>query len=213
MFLNQAAWALIGVVLAAWTVAAGWAVLSARARQRRADASARLARRLGRMIDDAPALPMVVRADGRIEGPARLATWFGFDAMPGYLSELDAGADGGDGPQRAVGLDEYQLSQLSDAVRRTQKTAAPFALTLALAGTGKALAVRGHLADPQISPGGAALVWFFDFTQSEEELRRLRAETAAARATSRGVAPSTGSTSSVPKFTTSGPLRPPTART
>jgi len=181
MFLNQAAWALIGLLLAAWTVAAAWAVLAARARQRRAEASARLARRLGRMIDDAPALPMVVRADGRIEGPSRLAGWFGFDAMPGYLSELDASADG-TAPSRSGGLDEYQLSQLSDAVRRTQKTAAPFSLTLSLAGTGKALAVRGHLANPQISPGGAALVWFFDFTQSEEELRRLRAETAGARA-------------------------------
>jgi hypothetical protein len=80
MFLNQAAWALIGLLLAAWTVAAAWAVLAARARQRRAEASARLARRLGRMIDDAPALPMVVRADGRIEGPSRLAGWFGCDA-------------------------------------------------------------------------------------------------------------------------------------
>jgi signal transduction histidine kinase len=177
MFLNQAAWALIGLLLAAWTVAAAWAVLAARARQRRAEASARLARRLGRMVDDAPALPMVVRADGRIEGPPRLAGWFGFAAMPGYLSELDASAQGTD-----RGLNEYQLSQLSDAVRRTQKTAAPFNLTLSLAGTGKVLAVRGHLANPQISPGGAALVWFFDFTQSEEELRRLRAETAGARA-------------------------------
>ena len=177
MLLNQAAWALIGLLLAAWTVAAAWAVLAARARQRRAEASARLARRLGRMVDDAPALPMVVRADGRIEGPPRLAGWFGFDAMPGYLSELDASAQG-----TGRGLNEYQLSQLSDAVRRTQKTAAPFNLTLSLAGTGKVLAVRGHLANPQISPGGAALVWFFDFTQSEEELRRLRAETAGARA-------------------------------
>jgi signal transduction histidine kinase len=181
MFLNQAAWAMIGVLLAAWSVAAAWAVLAARGRQRRADASARLARRLGRMIDDAPALPMVVRADGRIEGPARLAGWFGFDAMPGYLSELETSANGSD-----RGLDEYQLSLLSDAVRRTQKTAAPFLLTLSLPRTGseagRALGVRGHLADPQISPGGAALVWFFDFTESGEELRRLRAEAAAARA-------------------------------
>lgn len=182
MFLNQAAWAVIGLLLAAWTVAAAWAVLAARARQRRAESSLRLARRLGRMVDDAPALPMVVRADGRIEGPARLAGWFGFDAMPGYLSELDAMGEGRGHGSSGRGLDEYQLSLLSDAVRRTQKTAAPFRLTLALRGTGKALGVRGHLADPQISPGGAALVWFFDFTESEEELRRLRAETAGARA-------------------------------
>ena len=177
MFLNQTASVLIALLLAAWTVAAAWAVLAARARQRRADASLRLARRLGRMIEDSPALPMIVRADGRIEGPARLAGWFGFPAMPGYLSELDASSDGSE-----RGFNEYQLSLLSDAVRRTQKTAAPFNLTLTPRGTGRSLGVRGYLADPQISPAGAALVWFFDFTESEDELRVLRAQTAGARA-------------------------------
>jgi signal transduction histidine kinase len=177
MVLTQTALVATALLLAAWTVAAAWAVLTARARQRRAEASQRLARRLGRMVEDSPALPMVVRADGRIEGPARLAGWLGFAAMPGYLSELDAGADGGD-----RGLDEYQLSLLSDAVRRAQKTATPFRLTLTPRGTTRALGVRGHLADPQISPAGAALVWFFDFSESEEELRQLRAQTAAARA-------------------------------
>eukprot|EP01037_Dinobryon_pediforme_P016903 gene16903-17090_t len=179
MSFAQAVWPLIALLIAAWTAAAASVMLTARARQRRAEASQRLARRLGRMVEDAPALPMVVRADGRIEGPARLAAWFGLDAMPGYLSELDSG----DGTNAGgAGFDEYQLSLLSDAVRNTQKTAAPFRLTLTARGSGRALGVRGHLADPQISPAGAALVWFFDLTESELELRRLRAETAAARA-------------------------------
>ena len=177
MVLNQATLAVIGLLLAAWTIAAAWAVLSARAQQRRAETAMRQARRLGRMVEDSPALPMVVRADGRIEGPARLAGWFGFAAMPGYLSELDAGHTGSTG-----GFDEYQLSLLNDAVRRTQKTAAPFTLSLTPHGTDRTLGVRGHLADPQISPAGAALVWFFDFSESEAELRALRAETAGARA-------------------------------
>ena len=171
--LNQTALVLIGLLLAAWTVAAGWAVLAARARLRRAEASQRQARRLSRMIEESPALPLLVRADGRIEGPSRLAGWFGFDAMPGYLSELD-------GHDR--GLDEIQLSQLSDAVRRAQKTGAPFRLALRTRGSGRSLGVRGHQADPQVSAGGAALVWFFDFSDSDEELRRLRSETAEARA-------------------------------
>lgn len=182
MFLNQAAWVVIALLLAAWTVAAAWAVLAARARQRRADASLRLARRLGRMVEDSPALPMIVRADGRIEGPARLAGWFGFAAMPAYLSELDTSGGSAESGGPESGFDEYQLSLLSDAVRRTQKTAAPFRLSLTPRGTGKSLGVRGYLADPQISPAGAALVWFFDFTESEDELRVLRAETAGARA-------------------------------
>ncbi|MFC4295357.1 PAS-domain containing protein [Novosphingobium tardum] len=172
MILSQTALALIGLLLAAWTLAAAWAFLSARRRERRAEASQRLTRRLSRMIDEAPALPLLVRSDGRIEGPARLAAWLGLDAMPGYLSELDAGTKG---------LSEFQLGELTTAVRRTQKTAAPFKLVLTPRGSRRSLALRGHLADPQVSPGGAALVWVFDFSDSEAELRRLRDETSAAQ--------------------------------
>ena len=114
------------------------------------------------MIEEAPALPLLVRADGRIEGPSRLAGWLGLDAMPGYLSELDGGEKG---------LEEVQLSQLSDAVRKAQKTGTPFELALTPRGGQRSLGVRGHLADPQVSPGGAALVWFFDFSDSVAELR------------------------------------------
>ena len=173
MVLPPFALVLVALVLAAWTLGAAWAVLSARVRLARAEATQRLARRLSRMIEEAPALPLLVRADGRIEGPSRLAGWFGFDVVPGFLSELDAGEKG---------LDEVQLSQLSDAVRKAQKTGAPFELALTPRGGKRSLAARGHLADPQVSPGGAALVWIFDFTESVAELRRLRAEAASARA-------------------------------
>ncbi|MFX8723700.1 hypothetical protein ABTM71_19745, partial [Acinetobacter baumannii] len=78
-------------------------MLSARAKLRRAESGQRQARRLSRMIEESPALPLLVRADGRIEGPSRLAGWFGFDAMPGFLSELDA---------EGRGFDEVQLSLL-----------------------------------------------------------------------------------------------------
>jgi hypothetical protein len=47
----------VALLLAGWTLAAGWAVLAARARVRRAEAAERLARKLTRMVDEAPALP------------------------------------------------------------------------------------------------------------------------------------------------------------
>lgn len=171
--LNQTVLVLIGLLLAVWTVGAGWFVLEARRRARRGEAVQRQARRLARMIDESPALPLLVRADGRIEGPSRLAGWLGLEAMPGYLSELDAGERG---------LDEVQLSKLSDAVRRAQKTGAPFRLALTPRGGTRSIAAHGHLADPQVSPGGAALVWFFDFSESETELVKLRTETSNAKA-------------------------------
>ncbi|WP_374419047.1 sensor histidine kinase [Novosphingobium arvoryzae] len=178
MTLSPLALTVIGLLLAAWTMAAAWAVLSARQRERRAEASQRHAKRLARMVDESPALPLLVRVDGKIEAPQRLANWLGLDAVPRFLTELDGGRiDGGGG-----GLTGEQLAQLTEAVRRTQKTAAPFRMVVTPRGSKRSLALRGHLADPAVSPGGAALVWVFDFSDSESELVQLRAEAASARA-------------------------------
>ena len=168
MILSETALVLIGLLLAAWTLCASWLVIRARERTRRAEGSRTAVRRLSRMIDEAPALPMLVRADGKLEAPPRLALWLGLDAMPGYLSELDAGDRG---------LEGAQLAELTEAVRRTQKTATPFRMAVTPRNSRRSLALRGHLADPQVSPGGAALIWVFDFTESEKELGALRADT------------------------------------
>jgi len=173
MELDQSALALIGLLLAAWTLGAAVLVLLARGQARGAEAARNAAKRLGRMVEDSPAVPLLVRADGRIEAPERLAAWFGLDAVPEFLSELDAGTGG---------LATEQLAELEEQVRATQKTAAPFRMVVTPRGTTRSLAVYGHLADPQISPGGAALVWFFDFSDSQSELSMLRTEAAGARA-------------------------------
>lgn len=172
MELSPTALVLLALLLAAWTFGAAWLVLSAQGRVRQARAARITARRLTRMIEDSPAVPLLIRADGRIEGPPRLAAWLGLDELPGFLSELDSGE---------AGLEPGDLEQLRDAVRRTQKTAAPFSLTLTPRASGKSLCLRGHLADPAVAANGAALVWWFDFTDSQGELARLRAETERAR--------------------------------
>ncbi len=170
MTLGPTQMALIGLLLAAWTLAAAWALLAARGREKRAEASQRLVRRLGKMVDESPAIPLLVRADGRIEAPQRLANWLGLEAVPQFLTELDGGRiDGGGG-----GLTREQLAELTEAVRRCQRTANPFRLVVTPRGSKRSLALRGHLADPSISPGGAALVWVFDFSDSESELVQLR---------------------------------------
>lgn len=172
MTLDQSSLVLIGILLAAWTLVAGWSILSARVREKRAEVGQRHAKRLARMVDESPALPLLVRVDGKIEAPQRLANWLGLEAIPQFLTELDAGDKG-------LGAD--QLAELTAAVRRTQKTAAPFRMVATPKGSRRSLALRGHLADPQISPGGAALVWVFDFSDSESELVQLRAEASRAR--------------------------------
>src|SRR6478609_6541781 len=104
---------LLGLLLAGWTFGAVWLVLAAQNRARQAKAARGTARRLTRMIDDSPAVPMLVKADGKIEAPERLAAWLGLAQLPGFISELDGGE---------TGLTADDLEQLRDAVRKTQKT-------------------------------------------------------------------------------------------
>ncbi|QWC57928.1 PAS domain-containing protein [Erythrobacter sp. 3-20A1M] len=164
---------LIGLLLAAWTVGAAWLMIRAGNRTREAGKSRSAARRMARMLDEAPAIALLVRADSRIEGSDRLARWFGLDRLPDFLGELAPGDD--------RGLSDDQLAELTENVRRTQKTATPFRMALTVPGSQRSLALRGQLADPQVSPGGAALVWVFDFSESETELSRMRSETARAK--------------------------------
>lgn len=173
MELSPITGAVIGVLLAGWTFGAAWAVLWAADKARRAEGSRRAARTMARMIEEAPAIPMLVRADGRIEVSDRLASWLDLDKPPEFLSELAAGP--------GKGLTETQLRELGEHVRVTQKTAAPFRMVATQPGAQRSLAFRGTLADPQVSPGGAALVWVFDFSENEAEMARLRAEAHRAR--------------------------------
>ena len=68
---------LLGLLLAGWTFGAMWLVLAAQSRARQAKVVRSTARRLSRMIDDSPAVPLLVKSDGKIEGPQRLAAWLG----------------------------------------------------------------------------------------------------------------------------------------
>ncbi|GMM93888.1 PAS-domain containing protein [Qipengyuania sp. MTN3-11] len=173
MDISPALLVMVGLLLAGWTVAAGWLMIRASTRVHAAEATRKSARRLARMIEEAPAVPMLVRADGRIEGPDRLANWFGLERMPEFISEL-----GGEGVR---GLSENQVEKLTAAIRRTQRTAAPFHIAVTPPGSLKALAMKGGLADPAVSPSGAALIWVFDFTETEGELALLRDEATRAK--------------------------------
>lgn len=168
---------LIALVLAAWAVGAAMVVLRANRSVKRAKAMRTSLKRMQTLLDVAPALPLLVRVDGRIEAPDKLARMLGLAAMPKYLSELAAPA----GKAKVGGLAQAQIDQLWSKIQATQKSAAPFRMAINLPNSQRSLALYGTLADPQVSPGGAALVWVFDFTESHAEMARLRA--AAARAT------------------------------
>ncbi len=173
MDLSSTALALLGLLLAAWTAGAAWLMIAAGARSKGADAARRTARRLNRLLDEAPTAALLVRSDGRLEGSERLAHWLGFEQLPQFLSELAKHPD--------RGLTAEQLDELTEKVRLAQKSAAPFRMAVTLPGSSRSLAMRGSLADPQVSPGGAALIWVFDFSESELELGRMRKEAARAK--------------------------------
>lgn len=173
MELTSTALALLGLLLAAWTFGALWLIVAATGRSRASRGARSAVRRLTRMIEDSPAIPLLVRSDGKMEGPDRLASWLGLDHLPEYLSELDNGNGG---------IAEDDLAELREAVRRVLKTAAPFRIELTPRGSGRTLAVHGQLADATIAPGGAALVWWFDFTDSQAELAQLREDAFNSRA-------------------------------
>lgn len=173
MDLGSTALALLGLLLAAWTAGAAWLMIAAGARSRGADAARRTAKRLNRLLDESPAAALLVRSDGRLEGSERLAHWLGLEELPQFLSELSKHPD--------RGLTEEQLDELTRKVRLAQKSAKPFRMAITLPGSSRSLALRGSLADPQVSPGGAALVWVFDFSESELELAQMRKETARAK--------------------------------
>lgn len=177
MDLSPLSLVLIALVLAAWAVGAAMVVLRANQSVKRAKAMRTSLKRMQTLLDVAPALPLLVRVDGRIEAPEKLARMLGLTSMPKYLSELAAPA----GNPKGGGLAQAQLDQLWSRIQTTQKSAAPFRMPINLPGAQRSLALYGTLADPQVSPGGAALVWVFDFTESHSEMARLRA--AAARAT------------------------------
>ncbi|MEZ5679764.1 MAG: PAS-domain containing protein [Erythrobacter sp.] len=165
--------AIVGLLLALWTATAVWVMLRASGREQKSVSSRKAALRMARMLEESPAIPVLVRTDGRIEAPDRFARWLGLAKVPEFLSEL-ADLDGS-------GLSEAQVEELTRKVRRTQKTARPFRMSITVPGSRRALAMNGTLADPAVSPSGAALVWVFDYSESQQELTQLREDAARAQ--------------------------------
>ncbi|RVQ68970.1 PAS domain-containing sensor histidine kinase [Croceicoccus ponticola] len=165
---------LLGLIMACWTAAAAWTLFTVRRRSLTSRKDRLRLLRMVRMMDEAPGLPMIIRADGRIEASDRIADWFGLETLPRTIHDL-AGSD-------ARGVSVAEIDDLWQHCRRTLSSAAPFRLMLHPHAKGHALSVTGHLADPQISRGGAVLVWIIDASDSANEIARLTDDAAKAHA-------------------------------
>lgn len=165
--------ALIGILMALWLVGAAVAIWIGLSMRNQAAQVLRQSVRLGRLLETAPAFPVVVKSDGRIEAAERFARMLGLDEPAGSLAEL--------GGRDNAGLGQKDLAELEARVRETQRTGKRFTLNLAINGSDRRLTVVGSIADNVIYPNGAASLWFFDSTENVRELEQRTRESDEAR--------------------------------
>ncbi len=166
--------ALIGILMALWLVGATVAIWIGLSLRRQSIKMLRQTSRLARLLETAPAFPVVVKGDGRIEAADRFSRLMGLSIPATSLTDLGGHGD--------AGLSSHDLASLEEKVRETQRTGKDFALPLAIEGSERRLLVVGSIADAVIYPNGAALLWFFDSTESLRELEQRTHESEEARA-------------------------------
>ncbi len=160
---------LIGAVMAIWLGLAVWAVWTGLKLRKRAEFSTSQADRLASLLESAPALPLMVRNDGRIEAPERLGDWLGLPKVPNFVSDL-AGHN--------CGLTDDVAAALVRDVSAVQRSGRSFSRAIRAQGSSRTLLVRGAPAAVRLGSSGAVILWWFDATESQAEIGRLGEESA-----------------------------------
>lgn len=156
---------IFGGVLAGWLGAAVWAlVIGQRMRREGAHAQGKLDR-LTMLLASAPAVPIIIHPDGRMEAADRLAKWLGKPRVPAFISELTA-PDGG--------LEAEDAVALAREVAAAQRAGKSFALPVRGLHSSRLLLVRGAPAGPDLAASGGVVLWIFDATDSQAEIQSLR---------------------------------------
>jgi signal transduction histidine kinase len=162
--LTPTAAALVALVCGAWVASAAWATLRGLRRSREAVGQVGEIARSEALLGASPAVPVLVRRDGGVQGSERAAFALGLTELPGALSD-DLGLDGDD------------AALLRDAVAQAQATGAGFALSARPSGGARVLELRGGPAPPALGEG--VLLWIRDITAIAEQ--RTAAEARADR--------------------------------
>ncbi|WP_446741500.1 PAS-domain containing protein [Sphingobium yanoikuyae] len=157
---------LLGTVMAGWLGAAIWALVTGQ-RMRRAGMQAQgKLDRLTTLLASAPAAPVIIHPDGRMEAADRLGKWLGRDRVPTFVSELTA-PDGG--------LEPADAAALGREIGAAQKAGKSFSLPIRGSGSSRTLLVRGAPAGPALAANGGVVLWIFDATDSQAEIQALSA--------------------------------------
>lgn len=164
---------IIGILMALWLVVATVVIWQGLSMRRQARKELRKTARLARLLETAPAVPVVVRGDGRLEASDRLSRLLGLSSVAEHLRELHEDDD--------AGLPTTELQQLDANVQKTQRTGKSFRQPVAIANSDRRLLVVGNIADAIIYPNGAALLWFFDLSDNLLEWEKMKTEANEAR--------------------------------
>ena len=156
-----------GIALMLLIAAAVWALATGLAARRDARAVGAVMSALRARLDAAPARPMLVRGDGRVEVGSALTGWLGLARPPESLSDLSAGD---------TGLSADDFAALSDDIKATQRAARPFRRSVRAQGGARILLVVGDRAPTALGAPGGVIVWFFDATEVQGEVERLNGE-------------------------------------
>ena len=165
--LSAPASALVGGLLGLWLVAAVWALWTGLALRVRAANDRQRVDQLVALLATAPALPLVIRVDGRLEADLRLVDWLELPAHPRTVAELI-------GSGRGLERDDAQA--LERDIQASQRTASRFTRSLRPTGGARRLLLRGGPASPAVAGMGGTVVWVFDLTESENEIARLQGD-------------------------------------
>ncbi|MFZ2997039.1 PAS-domain containing protein [Sphingobium sp.] len=155
------------MVLALWLGAAIWALASGRRMRREGTQAQGKLDRLATLLASAPAAPIIIHPDGRLEAADRLAKWLGKARVPSFASELIS-ADSGLEPEDAAAL--------GTQIAAAQKAGKSFALPVRGVGSSRLLLVRGAPAGPALASSGGVILWIFDATDSQSEIQGLKGQ-------------------------------------
>ncbi|MCI4589413.1 PAS-domain containing protein [Sphingobium sp. BYY-5] len=158
---------IFGIVLAIWLGAAIWALASGQHMRREGTQAQGKLDRLAVLLASAPAAPIIIHPDGRLEAADRLAKWLGKPRVPTYVSELTA-PDGG--------LEPEDGAVLAHEIASAQRAGKSFALPVRGIGSSRLLLVRGAPAGPDLASSGGVVLWIFDATDSQSEIQGLKTQ-------------------------------------
>ena len=152
------------IILAAfWVAIAALLMILASRRISRANSLLGGARSVASLLRSVPARPLIVRPDGAIESDTLLQRDLGLASMPAHLDDL--ASDG-------LGIDPSDLEALKADVRSSAISGTAIACQVRIAGSDRAVEVRGGLAPPPYA-AGTLLLWLFDATGAEAERLKM----------------------------------------